>query len=468
MLALAVGVPTLAACSSRPVGGATVHTVAWVTAGGSVTLPGTAVTPVRLATRHAGTRVPVGRLPSALAYTAGNGGLLVVTRGDDTLREVDPATHTVMRSAAVGVEPDAVAVAPGGTRGKGIALVANLDSNSVTPVDLGTWRALPTVPVGSEPVAIAVYTAAAGAATAFVADFGSNTVTPIDVSTMQAGAAIPVGPGPQAIAVAPGEVLVGNFGNRSLTAVNPALLKAGGTVALPINPTGIAVSPSGTTAYVCGGAGVVSVSTTGLVVGPPVALPDVAQGIALSPGGVDGVGDPAGGLTGPAHAGHRHGGRTDPPRGAPLRHRHRSRLRHRAAGVPRITRATRCRPPGPGSAAGARSAPPCSGRPIRHAGDREDRAPRVGRHAGAPAQRGQRQVAVGQRDVVCRRQRHHLVHQCPPLVAQQRFGQREQGADRASPFLYTVCPNPGRRPCSRSTSLRARGTPSRSATTSIS
>ena len=59
------------------------------------------------------------------------------------LHEVDTATHAVVHTAGVGVEPDAVAVAPGGTRGKGIALVANLDSNTVTPVDLGTWRAGP-------------------------------------------------------------------------------------------------------------------------------------------------------------------------------------------------------------------------------------------------------------------------------------------------------------------------------------
>jgi len=284
LLPLALSVPALVACT-RPVSGTTVHTVAWVTAGGSVTLPGTAITPVRLATHGAGARVAVGSLPSALAYTAGNAGLLVVTKGDDTLHEVDPATHAVVRSAGVGVEPDAVAVAPGGTRGKGVALVANLDSNSVTPVDLGTWRAGAPIPVGSQPVAIAVYTAPSGAATAFVADFGSNEVTPIAVSTMQAGGAIPVGPGPQSVAVAPGEVLVGNFGNRSLTAINPVTLRAGGTVALPINPTDIAVSPSGAAVYVCGGAGVVSVSTLGLVVGPPVTLPDVAQGIALSPDG---------------------------------------------------------------------------------------------------------------------------------------------------------------------------------------
>ncbi len=283
-LALVVAVPVLAACT-RPVGSATVHEVAWVTTGASVTLPGTDVTPVRLPTRHIQAKVAVGSLPSALAYTAGGRGLLVVTQGDDTLHEIDPATHGVVDSAGVGVEPDAVAVAPGGTRGRGIALVANLDSDNVTPVDLGTWRAGPPIPVGTEPVAIAVYTAASGVATAFVADFGSNAVTPIDLSTMRAGAAIPVGVGPQTIAVASTEVLVGNFGNRSLTPINAVTLAPGGAVPLPVNPTGIAVLPSGATAYVCGGTGVVPVTTIGLAVGAQISLPGVAQGIALTPDG---------------------------------------------------------------------------------------------------------------------------------------------------------------------------------------
>ena len=260
--------------------------MAWVTTGASVTLPGIGRHPGNLTRRHIGTRVAVGSLPSALAYTPGGRGLLVVTQGTDTLHEIDTTTHQVLRGVGTdGVEPDAVAVAPGGTGGKGIALVANLDSNSVTPVDLGTWRAGRPIAVGTEPVAIAVSVAASGAATAFVADYGSNTVTPIDLATLQPGAAIAVGPGPQTIAAAPGEVLVGNFGNRTLTAINPTTLQAGGSIALPLNPTGMALSPSGTTAYVCGSAAVVPVAVVGLTVGAPVALPDVAQGIALSADG---------------------------------------------------------------------------------------------------------------------------------------------------------------------------------------
>jgi YVTN family beta-propeller protein len=284
LLALAAVVPALAACS-KPVGSTSVRSVAWVTTGASVTLPGMDVTPVDLSTRHILPKVPVGSLPSALAYTAGDKGLLVVTQGDDTLHEIDPVTHDVVHSVGVGVEPDAVAFAPGGTRGEGMALVANLDSDSVTPVDLGTWRAGPSIPVGTQPVAIAVSVTALGAATAFVADFGSHEVTPIDISTMQAGPPIPVGPGPQTIAVASGQVLVGNFGNHTLTPITASTLHPGAAVGLPLNPTAMAVNASGTTVYVCGGASLVPVTVFGMVVHGDVALPGVAQGIALSADG---------------------------------------------------------------------------------------------------------------------------------------------------------------------------------------
>lgn len=289
----------LAACAS-PVGSTSVRDMAWVTTGASVTLPGMDVTPVDLTGRHhIRAPVAVGSLPAALAYTAGDHGLLVVTQGDDALHEIVPATHKVIHTVTVGVEPDAVAFAPGGTDGQGIALVANLDSDSVTPVDLGTWKAGRPIAVGAEPVAIAVSvpTAGSGTPTAFVANYGSNTVTPIDVATLQPGAAIAVGPGPQTLAVASGQVLVGNFGNATLTPINAATLRPGAAVALPLNPTGIAVDASGATAYVCGGAGLVPVTLAGLAVGTQIALLDAAQGVALSADGTTAwVTQQAGGL----------------------------------------------------------------------------------------------------------------------------------------------------------------------------
>jgi hyaluronoglucosaminidase len=293
--ALVVTTPLLAACTSPPAGSASTRDVAWVATDASVTLPGSNVTPVDVVTRKIGPKVPVGILPTAFAYTAGDRGLLVVTQGNDTLSEIDPATHDVVHSTTVGVEPDAVAVAPGGTGNHGIAFVTNLDSNSVTPVDLGTWRAGKPIAVGHEPVAVVVSVDSdgsdgsdgSGGATAFVADFGSNQVTPIDVSTLQAGAPIAVGPGPQTVAVSAGQVLVGNFSNSTVTPINASTLQPGKAVPIPLNPTAMAVAPSGATTYVCGGAGVVpvTVNALGLAVGAVIALPDAAQGIALTADG---------------------------------------------------------------------------------------------------------------------------------------------------------------------------------------
>ena len=99
LLALVALVPALAACDT-PVGSTSVPDVAWVTTGASVTLPGTDVTPVGLARRHIESKVSVGSLPSALAYTPGSKGLLVVTQGTDSLHEIDTATHQVLHAVA--------------------------------------------------------------------------------------------------------------------------------------------------------------------------------------------------------------------------------------------------------------------------------------------------------------------------------------------------------------------------------
>jgi hyaluronoglucosaminidase len=281
-LVITAAIPVLAGCSSAGSGTSATET-AWVATGASVTLPGSGVTPVDLSDGRAEGQVYVGSLPSALAYTPGDAGVLAVAQGDDTLSEIDPATHRVVRSVGVGLEPDAVAVAPGGNGRKGIALVANFGSNSVTPVNLGTWRAGRPVPVGSQPVAIAVSNEGAGAATAFVADFGSNQVTPISVPGLAPGSPVAVGPSPQTLAVSGGYVLVGNFANHTLSALDTATRQVVTTVPLPFNPTGLTATDVGRV-YACGGAAVAAVTVTGLgpVVGTPLTLPGVAQGIALS------------------------------------------------------------------------------------------------------------------------------------------------------------------------------------------
>ena len=203
----------------------------------------------------------MGSLPSALAYTPG--GKRAARRDPGrrhaAARSTRPPTTSCTRSA-VGVEPDAVAVAPGGTGGKGVALVANLDSNNVTPVDLGhlagrhgrsRWA--------TEPVAIAVSVGTRrGPPPRSSPTSASNTVTPIDVATLRPGPAIAVGPGPRRWPSRRGEVLVGNFGNRTLTADQRRrrCRRAAPLRSRSTRPASRS-SPSGATAYVCGGAAVV-------------------------------------------------------------------------------------------------------------------------------------------------------------------------------------------------------------------
>jgi hyaluronoglucosaminidase len=264
--------------------------VAWVANDASLTDPGSAITPVNLVSHTAEAKVRLGSLPeaaslpSALAFTKGDRDLLVVNRGEDKLTEVDPSTHRAERSVTVGLEPDAVAVAPGGRGNKGIAMVANVGDNTVTPVNLDTWKAGTPIPVGTEPTAIAVATTAGDTATAFVTDFGSDEVTPINLTTLQAGPPIAVGQSPETLAVAGGELLVGNFGTDTVTPINTTTLSAGAAVALPINPTDIVATTTGTMAYVSGGASVVPLTTTvtGVAVGSAIVLHGVTQALALT------------------------------------------------------------------------------------------------------------------------------------------------------------------------------------------
>jgi YVTN family beta-propeller protein len=259
--------------------------LAWVTAEGSVTEPGSSVTPVDLASHGVESTVRVGTLPasaslpSALAFTKNDADLLVATRGNDTLSELNPRTRRVVHHVTVGLEPDAVAVATGGPDNSALALVANLGDNTVTAVNLATWKAGLPIPVGSEPVAIAV-----AAGTAYVADAGSNLITPIDLATLDAGTPIAVGQSPETVAVAGAELLVGNFGNDTLTPINTATNQAARAVALPLDPTGIVVTAAGSMAYIAGGAAVVPLTVAGLAVGTPVTLRGVAEGIALGAG----------------------------------------------------------------------------------------------------------------------------------------------------------------------------------------
>lgn len=298
------GLSVLAGCGSTAAGLASRSAAgqeAWVANHAFESEPGSTITPVDLADRRAGPEVTTAAEPAAFAVVPSGNQLLVANRGKDTLSVVDTANGEVTGTVKVGMEPDAVAWAPGGTDGHGLALVANFGDDSVTPVDLGTMRAGPPIPVGSEPDALAVSNALAGAvgeaeggrsATAVVADFAAGTVTPIDLATMKPGPAIKVGSEPDAVGIVPQgptgpEVaLVSDFGSDELTPIDLATMAAGAQVPLGANPTGMVVAPDGT-AWIVAGAAVIPVAPahTVLTPGSSIALPDVGEAVALEASG---------------------------------------------------------------------------------------------------------------------------------------------------------------------------------------
>ena len=242
------------------------------------------------------------------------------------MHEVDTATHDVVHSVGVGVEPDAVAVAPGGTGGKGIALVANLDSNTVTPVDLGSWRAGRRWRWAASPWPSRSSWRPRGRRRR---SWPTSGATRSHRSTSRPCSRAPPSPSVRARRRSPWRPERCSSATsptaRSLRST-PATLHAGGSVALPLNPTGIAVAPSGNTAYVCGGQAVVPVTTLGLVLGCTDRPPRRGAGDRAQRRRRDGVGDGAGGIAGPGHTGHGHGRPAGPSRRPPVRHRRRSRL----------------------------------------------------------------------------------------------------------------------------------------------
>jgi len=295
--ALAALALAVTACSSSPsTTSARGGELAWVANYSYDSQPGSTVTPVDTVGGTAESPVTTGSEPSALATDGDR--LLVTNKGANTLSVVDPASGQVTSTFKVGLEPDGVAVAPGGTDAKGLAVVANFGASTVSLVDLGTGRTTATIVVGSEPVAVAVDTGApdtfdvgtAANPLALVACFGSGTVVPINLRTEEAMAAVTVGNEPDAVAVVDGagvaqagHALVANFGSTDVTPINLSTFSAGPVIPVAGNPTDIAVT--GTTAWVSGGASLTPIDGVALTAGMPETVPNVAEALAITANG---------------------------------------------------------------------------------------------------------------------------------------------------------------------------------------
>jgi YVTN family beta-propeller protein len=151
--------------------------------------------------------VPVGTNPVALAVVGAS--VWVINAGDNTVSEVDPATHVVERVVDVGHDPQSMAVT-------GDDLwVADFGDGTVSRINLVAAKVVQTVHVGSAPAAIA-----AGPAGLWVANSGDNTIQRLDTSTGKPHAAVDVGDGPDGLAVDASSVWVANGRAGSVTRVD--------------------------------------------------------------------------------------------------------------------------------------------------------------------------------------------------------------------------------------------------------
>ena len=192
---------------------------------------------------------------------------------------LDTAGGGIAGTAAVGLEPDAIAVAPNNK----LALVANLGDNTVTPVSLPSLRSGAPIPVGAQPTAIAI---APNGSVALVTNFGDNTVTPISLPDLRAGAPIPTGLQPDAVAVTPDSktALVANFQTSSVTPVLLSSMTAAASIAVGGNATGIAIRPQTQTAFVTGGNSLTPIDLATLQAKPGLAVGAGATAVAMGAG----------------------------------------------------------------------------------------------------------------------------------------------------------------------------------------
>ena len=241
------------------------------------------VTPIATATRRAGTPIRVGRDPRAIAVTPDGRTAYVANSGSGTVTPIATATRRAGTPIRVGRDPRAIAVTPDGR----IAYALDWGGAAVTPINTRTGRAGAPIPVGGYPFAVAF---APDGSTAYVANYGSNTVTPITVATGLPGRPVPAGQAPDAIAVTPDGRTVFAVGGDSdaVTAITAATGRAGPGIAVGYSPTAIAISRSGGTAYVVNtiSGTVTPVSTATRRAWPiPVGIYSYPTAITLAPSG---------------------------------------------------------------------------------------------------------------------------------------------------------------------------------------
>jgi YVTN family beta-propeller protein len=290
------------------------------------------VTPFDTSTNAAGTPIPVGGAPFAVAITPDAKRAYVADFSPSAVSPIDTSTNTAGSAIPINItnaDPAGVAITPGGktayvTLGFGGVIPIDTSTNTagtpipwkgtlpvgiaitpdgktayvtdcgpctflggtsdVTPIDLTTNTPEPAIPwFQSEPFAIAI---TPDGKTAYVVNQGTNNVTPIDTTTNTPGTPIPVGQTPRGIAITPDgkTAYVTNLDSNSATPIDTATNTAGTAIPVGQQPQGVAITPDGKTAYVSTGDNTVSpIDTSTNTAGTAIPVGPGPQGVAITP-----------------------------------------------------------------------------------------------------------------------------------------------------------------------------------------
>ena len=112
------------------------------------------VTPIDTTNNTAGTPIPVGLEPEAIAITPNGATAYVANYGSGTVTPIDTANNTAGTPIIItaGSGPDTIAITPNGAT----AYVVNAVSNSVIPIDTANNTAGTPITVASDPYGIAI------------------------------------------------------------------------------------------------------------------------------------------------------------------------------------------------------------------------------------------------------------------------------------------------------------------------
>jgi YVTN family beta-propeller protein len=149
------------------------------------------VTPVNLTTMSAGTPIPVGDEPDAIAVSPDGETALVANLGSNSVTYVDLSTLTATGSVNVGIAPTGVA-----TQNEQFAWVSG--GQSIVSVSFASHTTGQPIAVGHLVEAIAI----APDGVAWVADLDPH-ITSIDLKTRKVISSVSVGGRPSAIVVPP-------------------------------------------------------------------------------------------------------------------------------------------------------------------------------------------------------------------------------------------------------------------------